>query len=630
MALVGCLLATAPARATSTEPTRFAEESVVQVIVDARDIQRRVVTSKVLIPAKPGPLTLYFPKWIPGTHGPFGPVTKLAGIQLKANGQSIPWKRDSDEMCAFHCEVSQNVGAVEAELLYVVAPRADYLEVSVGVAASKNLAILNWNALLLYPGGADQSKVLYQPKLLLPANWKGASSLAVASQSPGVIDYTPVTLERLVDSPVLAGAYLRSIPLEQVVGVPHYLDVATDDENVKVPADLIAGLSQVANEADALFGGRGYRSFHFLLGISDSIPNFGLEHHESTVNTVSTYSLTNDPRARWWLTFLLAHEYVHSWDGKHRRPADMIAPNFHAGLKTDLLWVYEGLTQYLGMVLDTRAGFWTKQQFRDELATTAAGLELPSRRAWRSVLDTAIAAPLHSGAAGASWRTQSDYYYECVFIWLEADTIIRQLSHGKKSIDNFCQDFFNRHGGKPIALGYTFDDVIAAMNATQPYDWTNFFRTRLQSVGGKLPTAGIENAGWKLVYTDEPCAKARGSRSSDLSHSIGLLLARESLVADVIYDSPAWKAGIGPGMKLVSVNKKRWSLPAWRDALASAAQNGGKIEIQVEDEGATKNMTIAYGGVERFPHLQADPARFDMLDEILRPRTPPVPVAGKN
>jgi predicted metalloprotease with PDZ domain len=453
--------------------------------------------------------------------------------------------------------------------------------------------------------------------------------LTVAKQSASVVEYQPVTLEHLVDSPVLAGTHLVTIPLEHVTGVPHFLDVATEDARIKVPAGVIAGLSQVANEAGALFGGRGYRSFHFLLGISDRIPNFGLEHHECTVNTVSPYSLQNNPRVRWWLTFLLAHEYTHSWDGKHRRPADMLAPNFHADLKTDLLWVYEGLTQYLGLVLATRSGFWTKQQFRDELAVTAAGLELPSRRAWRSVLDTAITAPVHSSAAGASWRTQSDYYYECVFIWLEADTIIRKLSNGRRSLDDFCRDFFNKHGGQPVAIGYRFEDVIDAMKKVQPYDWANFFRSRLQSIGGRLPLAGIENAGWKLVYTDEPCTKVRGSDVYDLTYSIGLVLAGDGEVGDVIYGSPAWESGIGPGMRLVTVGKKRWSLEAWREALGASTQNGGKIDIEAEQDGNRKTMTVAYSGKARFPHLQADPARFDMLDEILRPRMPLVPVADR-
>ena len=345
----------------------------------------------------------------------------------------------------------------------------------------------------------------------MPPGWHCASSLAATATTDGATEYELVTLERLIDSPVLAGAHLKTIPLTHVTGVKHFLDVATDDDQTQVPEDMVLGLTQVANEAGALFGGRGYRGFHFLLGISDSIPNFGLEHHECTVNTISPAGLRDDPRARWWPTFLLAHEYVHSWNGKHRRPADMLAPNFHAALKTDLLWVYEGLTQYLGLVLDARSGFWTKQEFRDELAVTAGGLELPSRRAWRNVLDTAIAAPLEANVAGASWRTQSDYYYESVFIWLEADTIIRKLSHGQqKSIDDFCQHFFNQHDGKPVAVGYTFDDVIAAMNALQPYDWATFFKTRLDSIGGRLPLRGIENAGWKLVYTDEPCGKVRG------------------------------------------------------------------------------------------------------------------------
>jgi predicted metalloprotease with PDZ domain len=615
-----------PARA---DDPKSSPQGVVQVTVDARDILRRIVKSKIVVPAKPGPMTLHFPKWIPGTHGPFGPITKLAGLQLKANGQLLPWKRDSIDLCAFHCEVSRNTPSIEAQLLYVVAPRADYLEVSLGVAASQKMAIFNWNALLLYPNDADQSKAIYQAKLMVPPEWRCASGLIATSQNAGVVEYEPVTLERLIDSPVLAGAHLRTIPLTYVTGVPHFLDVATENAGVEVPPELIAGLSQVANEAAALFGGRGYRSFHFLLGLSDQIPNFGLEHHECTVNTASPFALRGNARAHWWLTFLLAHEYVHSWDGKHRRPTDMLSPNLHADLKTDLLWVYEGLTQYLGLVLDARSELWTKQQFRDELAVTAASLDLPSRRAWRSVQDTAISAPLHSAVGGASWRGQSDFYYEGVFIWLEADTIIRKRSHGQKSLDNFCQVFFNQHGGKPVAIGYTFNDVVKSMNDVQPFGWASFFKSRLESTGGNAPLAGLENAGWKLVYTDEPCAKVKGTSATDLTYSIGLILGSEGTVADVIYGSPAWEAGVGPGMRLLSVDKQRWSYNAWRQALAKTATNGGKIELQVEADRGQKTLTVSYSGLERFPRLQADPARFDMLDDIIRPRTPALPVGEK-
>ncbi|HEV8060228.1 MAG TPA: hypothetical protein VGP68_10160 [Gemmataceae bacterium] len=600
-----------------------------KVTVDARDILRHVVTSKIIIPAKPGPTTLHFPKWIPGAHGPLGPITRLAGLQLHAQGQTLTWKRDSLDLYAFHCTVPDDADTLEAELLYVVASRPEALEVSLGIVASPQMAILNWNALVVYPEGADQSKIIYQAKLLVPGDWRCASALSAKGKAAGEIDFEPVTLERLIDSPVLAGAHLRTIPLKHVTGVPHFLDVATEDARTMVPPDVIAGLTQVANEAGALFGGRGYQSFHFLLAISDRIPNFGLEHHECTVNTVSPSSLRNDPRARWWLTFLLAHEYTHSWNGKHRRPADMLAANFHKDLKTDLLWVYEGLTQYLGLILDARSGFWTKQQFRDELAVSAAGLELPSRRAWRSVLDTAISAPLHDGVGGHSWRGQSDYYYESVFIWLEADTIIRKLSHGQKSLDDFCRSFFNKHGGKPIAIGYSFDDVMVALNQVQPYDWSHFFKNRLQALGGKAPLEGIENAGWRLVYTDEPCAKVRGTNVTDLSYSIGLLLGPDGTVGEVIYGSPGWQAGIAPGERLNAVDNNRWSHNAWRQALASASKHGGKIVFEVEGERGRRMLTVAYNGPERFPRLQADPARFDMLDDIIRPRTPAVPVDEK-
>lgn len=617
----------APRRAGSEEtPPR---DAPIKIVVDARDITRRVVTSRLAIPARPGPLTLRFPEWVPGAHGPLGPIGRLGGIKIFTGNRSIEWKRDPRHLFSFHLLVPEGASVIEAELAYVLQGRADYLEVSLGIAASNAMAVINWNPLVLYPAGTEPARLAYQAKLLLPAGWKMGTALSVAHERAGEVAFNPVSLEQLIDSPVLAGKNLERFTLPGTGTVPHYLVLAREDGAQKdMPDNFLNQLSQLANEAGTLFGGKGYRSFHFLLGLSDQIPNFGLEHHECTVNTASPRAWRGDAAATWWLTFLLAHEYVHSWNGKHRRAADMMARDFNTPLQTDLLWVYEGLTQYLGWVLDARSGLWTKQQFRDELAITSANLDRPIKRSWRNVLDTAIAAPLHTGVRGLSWRGQSDFYYEGALIWLEADTIIRSRTNGTRSLDDFCGQFFKAHQGRPIVVAYTFDDVTQALGRVVAHDWPAFFRSRLLSTGPRAPLSGIKNSGWRLAYAAEPCAKVRSTAGTDLSYSIGVLLSDGGQVTDVLYGSPAWNAGVAPGMEIHSVNGRGWTRRVFAEILGAARQGDGQIRMEVSLDKKRREIVLSYRGGPRFPRLENVPGRYDMLEEILRPRTARVGVQG--
>ena len=593
----------------------------IQLTVDATSITRRVVLSTMTIPANPGPLTLFYPKWIPGTHGPNGPIARLGGLKLAANGATIPWKRDAVDLFAFHCDVPEGATAVNAELMYAIPPSPPALDVSSGIVASSKLAFINWNALVLYPQGKTAEECQYTAKLLLPQGWKHASALSDAKVDGDTIEFERVSLERLVDSPVLAGANLRTYPLKLSDGVPHFLDVATESaKELELTPEFLRQVTGLAAESGTLFGTRHYRSFHFLLALSQKIPGFGLEHHECTVNSASPAGPSGDPQSRWWLTFLLAHEYVHSWNGKHRRPAEMICSNYQQPEKTELLWVYEGLTQYLGLLMDARSRFWTPEQFRDELANTAGNLDYASARAWRPLLDTAIAAPLGGAASGHSWRGQSDYYYEGALIWLEADALIRQQTQGRQSLDDFCRRFFGATGGDPSVKGYQFEDVMAGLRDVAPYDWKQFFTTRLSTTGERLPLGGIERSGWKLVYTQTPLERSRQRQGRDLSASLGLMLGESGTISEVLQDMPAAKAGLVPGMKVVRVNDRAWSAAVMHEALKKAKAGNELLSLAIDDEGTVKSYQLNYHGGERFPHLERDAGKPDLLTEILKPK----------
>src|SRR5260370_15319144 len=389
---------------------RAGEPAPVTLTVDGREIDKERIEARLVIPVKPGPLTLLYPKWLPGTHGPGGPIGRVGGLKLSAGGKPVPWQRDPLEMFAFHCEVPEGTMVLEVELAYALTSSQDALEVSVGVVASRHVAIINWNALVVYPKGARVDDIIYAARLRLPAGWKYGSRLELARQSPEEIEFKQVSLGRLIDCPVIAGEHFRTIPLTGEP-TPHQIDLACEDaKTLDLSSDFIDHMKRLVAESGAFFGARHYTNFYFLLGLSDRLPAFCLEHHECSINTASPKALTGDASAKWWLTFLLPHEYLPSWNRKYRRPAAMVGRDFQQPQQTDLLWVYEGLTQYLGLVLDARSGLWTPEQFREELGLIAADLDRRRGRAWRPLADTAVAAQVPAMASQHTRRCGSDYY----------------------------------------------------------------------------------------------------------------------------------------------------------------------------------------------------------------------------
>jgi predicted metalloprotease with PDZ domain len=597
----------------------------IRISVDASEAPRKIFHTQLTIPAGPGTLTLYYPKWIPGEHAPDGPVDDLTGLKFTGNGQILKWRRDLTDNFTINVDVPPGVNEVNASLDYV-SPATLEAGFSAGSSATAALTIISWNQLLLYPKGWTADDLTYTASLRLPEGWKFGTSLPVASKSESEINFAPISLTLLVDGPVLAGKFLTVVPLNEGQTPPAEMDVAADSAAaLEVPANVWAHYRNLEAQAGKLFGGRHYRDYHFLYTLSDHVAHFGLEHHESDDSRVPERGLV-DEKLRGLYAGLLPHEYVHSWNGKYRRPAGLATPDYQKPMQDDLLWVYEGLTSYLGDVLTARSGLWTPEEFREDVADIAGRLDHEPGRTWRNLQDTADAASdlYFSPNAWGSWRRTVDFYDEDVLNWLWADTIIRQQTHGKKSIDDFCQLFHGAPSGPPMVKPYVFDDVINALNQVAPYDWRGFWTERLTTHNANAPLGGIEGSGWKVVYDDKRSETVKDSeengKAMDASYSIGLMLKEEGGIVDTIEGSPAALAGIGPGMKLVAVNGRAFSTDVLRDALLAGKTGSEPLELLIENTEYYKTYKLDYHGGEKYPHLVRDDAKQDMLTDIIKPR----------
>ncbi len=597
----------------------------VSLFVDATDAPRKIFHARMTIPAKRGSLTLYYPKWIPGEHGPTGPIQDLAGLKFTAGGKALPWRRDLLDGWTFHVEVPAGASSIEAWLDFISPAGSEGIYTG-GATATDRLAIINWNDVLLYPEGWPSDDLTYTASLRLPADWNFGTSLAVTSQSGGEIRFAPVSLTMLVDGPVITGEYLKVVPLNPGQTPPVEMDIAADSAAaLDAPAEVWEHYKNLVKQTDALFGAQHYRDYHFLYSLSDHVAHFGLEHHESNDSRLGERTLV-DSTKRLLGAGLLSHEFVHSWNGKYRRPADLATPDYEKPMQTDLLWMYEGLTQYLGEILTGRMGERTPEEFRDALAYTAAELDHTPGRAWRNLQDTADGVPSMQDAPRQwkSWRRSLDYYEEDELNWLWADTIIRQQTHDQKSLDDFCRIFHGPPSGPPQVKTYTFDDIVSTLSQVVPYDWREFWTERLTNHGPGAPLGGIEGSGWKVVYDDtrSPLVQAEeGERSAvNAAYSIGLWLKNDGSVTDTVEGMPAAQAGIGPGMKLVAVNGKKFSKDVLGDALRAGKNSNAGLELLVENTEYYKTYKLDYHGGEKFPHLARDETKPDVLSQIIKPR----------
>jgi predicted metalloprotease with PDZ domain len=600
-----------------------AQNSPVAIEVDASRASQRIVHSKLTFPVTAGPLTLYYPEWLPGNHRPSGPVANLVNLEMTAGGKPLAWQRDDVDMYAFHLQVPPGVNALEVALDYVSPSKEGG---RFDPVATDQLAILNWNLALLYPKGRPAAAYTYKATLRLPPGWKFGTALPVAHASGSDVDFQPVPLTTLVDSPVIAGAHYRSIDLPLPGAPPQELDIAADSAaGLQASEETVSHYQQLVAEAAALFNAHHFRRYHFLYTLSDAEGSSGLEHHESSDNRAPERSLI-DGNLRKLMAGLLPHEFVHSWNGKYRRPAGLATENYQQPMKGNLLWVYEGLTTYLGEVLTARSGLYTPDQFREALASTAAAMAHRAGRNWRPLEDTAVSVQTLA-LANSEWtslRRSLDYYPESQLIWLEADTLIRQQTGGQQSLDDFCKSFFGPPSGPPALRTFTFEDVVATLNQVTPYDWASFFRQRVYSLAPQAPLAGIEQGGWRLEYSAEPNEIEQAVETQfhfiDLQNSLGLVLKPEKSLAgivDVVPGMPAAGAGIAPGMTLIAVNGRQFSPEVLSDALKSRKP----LQLLIENIGYYRTYALNYTGGPRHPHLVRNPSVPDLLSAIIKPKS---------
>jgi predicted metalloprotease with PDZ domain len=599
----------------------------IRLAVDARQAPQKILHAHLQIPVQAGPLTLYYPEWIPGEHMPDGPIIEVAGMKFSAGGKTIPWRRDLVEMFSIHLDVPQGVTSLDADLDFLLSAPANGF--SAGASATASLDLLSWNQVLLYPKGSPAKDIMFAASLKLPAGWKYGTALPGAKENGDTIEFDAVPLTTLVDSPVISGKYFRKIELTPGQQPPHEMDLAADSAAaLAMPPDQEMHFHQLVLETGALFGARHYRDYHFLVTLSDDVAHFGLEHHESSDDRVNERSLIDEP-LRIAFSGLLPHEFVHSWNGKYRRPAGLATPDYQVPMKDDLLWVYEGLTEYLGDVLTARSGLLTPELWREQMAYQVAIYTHRPGRDWRPLQDTADAAPFLYDATSdwANWRRGTDFYEEGELLWLDVDGTMRRITKDQKSMNDFCRVFHGGSSGEPELKPYTFEDVVATLNILAPYDWAGFLRSRLDQTSTKTPTESIENSGWKLVYSEEPNeieanTDAIASRL-DLSFSIGATIGEDGSVGDVIHGSPAYDAGIGPGMKVTAVNGRQFSGEGLREAITGAKDSTTPIQLLIANGAQFQMVAVNYHGGLQYPHLERDTHHPDYLGEIIQPLATP-------
>ncbi len=596
-------------------PVALAQNSAISLTVDTTHSPEKILHVREVIPVHAGPVTIYYPKWIPGEHAPDGPITALSGLHFTADGKEIPWQRDLLDVYTFHVDVP--AGATHLDAAY------DFIE-SEGFSATDKLLVLEWNEVALYPAGTPSAELTYDATLIMPEGWKFGTSLPVESESGNRVSFKPIAFDLLVDSPVMEGEYYKVVDITPP-GEPihHELDLVADSEAaLDISPAVQKDMTNLVAESGALFGTRHYRDYHFLLTLSDHVAHFGLEHHESNDSRLPERALIS-PGAAFMVGGLLSHEFMHSWNGKFRRPADLTTPDFEKPMETDLLWVYEGLTDYLGPMLAARSGLWTPEQYRESIAGIAASLG-PGRpgRTWRPLQDTATGEPAGGPGGGVrgwlDWRRGVDYYDEGDLVWMEVATIIHRVTNGQKSIDDFCHLFHGGPNNGPEVKTYTFDQLVSALNQVAPYDWAGFLRERLDSKSPDAPTGGIENGGWKVTYSDEPIHLPGRRGNAGDAYSIGLQISEDGMVGDSMVGSPAYNAGITSGMKVIGVNGRVYTHDELEDAIAAAKDSSKPITLTYVTDDYIRTASIDYHGGARYPHLTRDDSKPDYLDELIK------------
>ena len=588
----------------------------IRLDVDASEAFRNIVHVKETLDVRGGDIDLFYPKWIPGEHSPTGTINDIVNFFVTADGKPLEWRRDDVEMFAFHVTVP--AGVRQTEVMFDDASQP-------GTVDTANLARIKWNRLLVYPRGVSSDNIDVTASLRVPAGWQYATALSESRNTGNTVYFNGTKLTEFVDSPAIIGKYFAKVPLA-TDPVPVEMDIAGETEDsIKYSPETLLWWKNLVTQANLAFGAHHYRKYRFLLTVSDDGGSEGLEHHESSEDGVGEKALS-DRLEMLDLGDLLSHEYTHSWNGKYRRPASLTTPDFEQPMRGDLLWVYEGLTQYLGHVFPARSGVWTPEMFRDVFAVTYADMNLRSGRKWRPLVDTAVAVQ-YTYSSPRAWqnaRRRVDYYDEGSVIWLDADVLIRQKSNGKLSLDDFLHKFHGGQSGTPAVVTYTLDDLVQTLNSVVPYDWKQFFVDRVYKVAPVAPIGGIENGGWKFIFNDTPNLQIqvdeRDRNFVNEFYSIGLLVGSDGEIRDINPDLAAARAGLAPGMKILKVNDSDFSIDGLRNAVFATKGNSDGLTIQAVNGKDTASYKIAYSGGEKFPHLMRDSSRPDYLTAIAKPR----------
>ena len=623
VAVTAMFIAAAGARAAAPAPADTDYPGTLRLAVDATDLDHRVFRVRETIPVTPGPLTLFYPQWLPGNHGPRGPVDKLAGLTISAGGKPLTWSRDTSDVYAFNVVVPEGVPSLDVEFQFLSPQDASQGR----VVMTPEMLNLQWNTVVLYPAGHYASRITVAPSVKLPNGWKFATALDSAGEagSDGSVAFKPVSLEVLVDSPMIAGRYYKQVELDPGAKAPVRLDIIADEaKDLEYTDAQMKPHRELVQQAYKLFGSHHYDHYDFLFTLSDQLSHNGLEHHRSSEDGTDPGYFTQW-NAKVGSRELLSHEFTHSWNGKFRRPADLATPNFNVTMGDSLLWVYEGQTQYWGFVLAARAGLWTTDQAKDAIALVVARYaDNRPAFAWRNVQDTTNdpVAMQRRPEPYRNYQMSEDYYSAGQLTWLAVDAKLRELTHEKRSLDDFARAFFGVDDGRWTVKPYTFDDVVAALNGVAPYDWAKFLRERIDAHAP--PLDGVAASGWKLVYTDKPSEYQKTAESDakaiDYAASIGITVStKDGKLTDVKWNGPAFKAGLASGGTVVAINGREFSAERLKDAVAGTAK-GEPLELLVKTGDLYRTFRIDYREGLKYPHLERIAGTPDRLTAILSAR----------
>ena len=599
------------------EPVERPYRGTLDLHVDATDVDRGIFNVRQRIPTpRPGPLVLLYPKWLPGFHSPVAPIELFAGLRIHADGAAIAWRRHPVAVHAFLIEVPPGADAIEVEFCFL-----SPTDPSQGrVICSPDMFCLPWHSVVLYPAGHVADQITISPRLTIPDDWSHACPLTLATDEAGVLAFEPVTLDVLVDSPVLAARHMRRIDLGDAVT----LAVAADAPHLlEASAEQIAAHRAVVAEAKTLFGSRPFDHFTMLLALSGTLTAAGVEHHRCfEAVSVPTYF------ANWGGNLVrrdtIPHEFVHSWNGKHRRGADSCSASFDQPIRNDLLWVYEGQTQYWTNVLCARSGLWTLEETLGALALSAARYDVRPGSRWRPLLDTTrdpiIAA--RSPLPWPSWQRSEDYYAEGALLWLDVDTRLREHTGETRSLDDFARAFFGGRDGDWTTRPYVFDDVVDALEAIAPFAWRDWFEQMLGDTRDDAPLAGLDRGGYRLVYRDRPSvyqtAQEQASGMIDLTHTLGATIGTDGRVTDILWGGAAFAAGLTAGSAILAVAGRDFSADGLRSLVGASV--GENLALIVRRGDAVRSLSVELPGALRYPHLERIEGVPPRLDNILSPR----------